>query len=59
MALPSFFEFHDFTDIRWDKDAKVQEPERSESVIPFMLKGIEENKKTDMYSPASVDLTNF
>ncbi len=59
MALPSFFEFHDFTDIRWDKDAKIQEPEHAESIIPFILKGIEDNKKTDIHSPASVDLTNF
>ena len=59
MALPSFFEFHDFTDIRWDKDAKIKEPEQAEPLTPLILKGMKDAKQSDADSPANVDFTNL
>jgi hypothetical protein len=47
---PGFFEFHNFTDLRWDKDAKVIEPENAESLTPILQKEIEKNKKSSRNS---------
>ena len=59
MALPSFFEFHNFTDIRWDKEAKIKEPEQAEPLTPLMLKGMKDAKKSDTDSPVDIDFTNL
>lgn len=40
MSVPSFFEFHNFTDLRWDKNAKVIEPENAESLAQLLQKNI-------------------
>ncbi len=48
MDTPSFFEFHNFTDLRWDKDAKVIEPENAESLSPIIQKS---RKKAQKYTP--------
>lgn len=68
MDAPSFFEFHNFTDLRWDKDAKVIEPENAESLTPIIQKNLEKTQKTtplpvpissnDTYSGA-VDFTDL
>ncbi len=38
MSVPSFFEFHNFTDLRWDKNAKVIEPENADSLAQLLQK---------------------
>lgn len=38
MDTASFFEFHNFTDLRWDENAKVIEPESAESLTPLLPK---------------------
>ncbi len=62
MDAPSFFKFHNFTDLRWDKDAKVIEPENAESLTPFMKKMIEEDssyKKLQTTPSSAFDFTDL
>jgi hypothetical protein len=47
--LPAFLEFQSFTDIRWDKDVKVIEPENAESLNPMIEKYISEQNKGISY----------
>jgi predicted transcriptional regulator len=49
-STPAFFEFHNFTDLRWDKDAKVIEPENAESLTPILQKEMEKSKKSSRNS---------